>query len=67
MLFVFVLCSQQTECFIFVLQVVFHIKGGSGHFAVKGSSSAIAKVNYKSKADIVVSLLTLSSLPRSDN
>ncbi|KAJ7382709.1 hypothetical protein OS493_033272 [Desmophyllum pertusum] len=35
-------------------QVVFHIDGGSGHFAVKGSSNSIAKVNYQGKSDLVV-------------
>ena len=38
-----------------MLQVVFHIDGGSGRFAVKGSSNTIAKVDYKGKSEILVS------------
>lgn len=47
--------------FIFLLQVVFHIDGGSGHFAVKGSNDAIAEVSYQGKTDLVVSMQTSST------
>lgn len=40
-------------------QVLFHIEGGSGRFAVKGSSSSIAKVDYKAKSEFLV-------IPRSE-
>ena len=58
MLFFFGVNFKHTEWYIilfYFFQAVFHIKGGSGHFAVKGSSNAIAKVNYQGKTDILVS------------
>lgn len=35
-------------------KVTFHIKGGSGHFSVKGSDLSIGTVMYNGKRDIVV-------------
>ena len=40
---------------LLLFQVTFHILGGSGHFAVKGSDSIVAKVIYQGKADVIVS------------
>ncbi|XP_029186949.2 LOW QUALITY PROTEIN: nuclear pore membrane glycoprotein 210-like [Acropora millepora] len=40
-------------------QVIFFIEGGSGRFAVRGSSPSIAKVEYKGKSEVLV-------MPRSE-
>jgi hypothetical protein len=41
---------------------MFHIKGGSGHFSVKGSDTSIGTVEYNGKRDIVVFIFTVIAL-----
>ena len=42
---------------------MFRIDGGSGRFAVKGSSNTIAKVDYQGKSELLVSERTGKLLP----